>query len=62
VLGGGGGTQAPVSSLFDLRGSTFRVGVPIPDVKPILGRADRERLGAANAGSEVRFPIARIAF
>ena len=59
--GGGGGTQAPVS-LFDVRGSTFRVGMPVPEFRPILGKNERERMGVVNTGNEVRFPVAKISF
>lgn len=61
---GGGttpGTQAP-TSLFDLNRGSLRMGVPMPEVRPILGAADRKSFGVDNRGSEVRFPVVRIAF
>lgn len=60
--GGGGGTQAPAVSLFDVRGSAFRIGVPVPDFRPIVGATERSKMGVANTGNEVRFPVARITF
>lgn len=61
----GGGTQAPTqapqASLFNFRGG-FYVGVPVPEVRPILGSAERSRMGVENRGSEVRFPVVRVSF
>src|SRR5690606_16335437 len=41
--GGGGGTQAPSrapqSSLLDVRDGAFAVGVPVPEVRPLIGSA-----------------------
>lgn len=61
---GGGttpGTQAP-TSLFDIHRGAVRMGVPLPEVRPILGANDRKTMGVENRGSEVRFPVVRIAF
>lgn len=64
--GGGGGTQAPVrapvSSLFDVHGGSFRVGMPVPDFRPIVGANERNKMGVANQGNEVRFPVVKVAF
>ncbi len=63
--GGGGGTKAPVRaplSLFDVREGAFRVGVPLPDVKPLIGSAERKAFGVQNTGSEVRFPVFKATF
>lgn len=64
--GGGGGTQAPVrapvSSLFDVHGGNLRLGMPVPDFKPIMSANDRNKMGVANQGNEVRFPVVKIAF
>jgi hypothetical protein len=62
---GGGGTQAPrapQSSLFNLRNGGFYVGVPVPEVRPVLGSAERARMGVENRGSELRFPVVRVTF
>ena len=59
--GGGGGTPMPVS-LFDVHQGELRVGLPVPEVRPILGSAERTRLGADNRGSELRFPVMRLTF
>jgi len=62
---GGGGTQAPVRaplSLFDVRGGDFRVGVPVPEVRPALSANERRQMGVQNNGSEVRFPVVRVTF
>jgi hypothetical protein len=63
--GGGGGTQAPrapQASLFNLREGAFYMGVPVPEVRPVLGTTERARMGADNRGSEVRFPVVRVSF
>jgi hypothetical protein len=64
---GGGGTQAPVramlpSSLLHVQDGSFRVGLPMPEVRPVLGNAERARMGAENRGSELRFPVVRVTF
>lgn len=62
--GGGGGnkTQAPQSSLFNLREGAFMLGVPVPEVRPVLGSIERARMGVENRGSELRFPVVRVTF
>lgn len=63
--GGGGGTQAPrapQSSLLNLEDGSFAVGVPLPEVRPVLGSVERARMGAENRGSELRFPVMRVTF
>ncbi len=62
---GGGGTQAPQgpqSSLFNLKSGGFYMGVPLPEVRPVLGSAERARMGVENRGSELRFPVVRVTF
>lgn len=62
---GGGGTQAPrapQSSLFHLGNGDFHVGVPVPEVRPMLGTTERARMGADSRGSELRFPVVRVTF
>jgi hypothetical protein len=59
--GGGGGTPAPLS-LFDVHQGAFRVGVPVPQVRPVFTMAQRTAFGVNNAGSELRFPLVRVAF
>lgn len=63
--GGGGGTQAPrapQASLFNLRNGDFSMGVPVPEVRPVVGSVERARLGVDNRGSELRFPVVRVTF
>ena len=38
------------------------IGVPVPEVRPLVGSADRQRMGVDNRGSELRFPVLNIAF
>lgn len=66
--GGGGGTQAPrapqapQASLINLKDGGFYVGVPVPEVRPIVGSVERARMGVENRGSELRFPVVRVTF
>lgn len=59
---GGGGTKAPQASLFNLRDGQFAVGMPVPEVRPMLGSVERSRMGVENRGSELRFPVVRVTF
>lgn len=63
--GGGGGTQAPrapQTSLLNVSDGEFALGVPVPEVKPVLGYTERVRMGADNRGGELRFPVVRVTF
>lgn len=59
---GGGGAEGPESSLFYLYDGDVRLGVPMPEVRPVLGAAERARMGVENRGSELRFPVVRVTF
>jgi len=63
--GGGGGTQnrhlAPLS-LFNLGDGTFTMGLPVPEVRPLIGSVERARMGVDNRGSELRFPVMHVSF
>lgn len=54
-------TQAP-TSLFDVRSSGFRLGVPVPEVRPVLSLAEQKRLGVVSNTSEVRLPVLHVSF
>ncbi|MDB4946738.1 MAG: hypothetical protein JWP97_6272 [Labilithrix sp.] len=64
--GSGGGTQqspvrAPATSLIDFHDS-FRVGVPLPQVRPTFTASQKKALGVESNGSEVRFPVVNVTF
>ena len=59
--GGTAPTPAP-QSLLDVHDGAFRMGVPVPQVRSILGSAERTRMGVDNRGSELRFPVVRVVF
>jgi hypothetical protein len=40
----------------------FALGLPVPEVRPIVGAAERARLGVQDRGSELRFPVVRVTF
>lgn len=64
----GGGTQAPrapqapQASLIRVNEGAFSLGVPVPEVRPLLGKAESTRMGADSRGSELRFPVVRVTF
>ncbi len=60
--GGGGPPRVPQSALLKLEQGSFSLGVPLPEVRPLLGAADRSRLGAEARGGEIRFPFVRVTF
>jgi len=64
--GGTGGTpsqaRGPVS-LINFQGtSSLRVGVPVPEVRPVFTASQKKAFGVDNAGSEVRFPVMNVTF
>jgi hypothetical protein len=58
---GGGGKPAP-QSLFDIHSGDFRVGVPIPAVRPVFSTAEKKKLGVESSANEVRFPVVHVTF
>lgn len=67
--GTGGGTQIQAqrapgrnNSLVGVRNGQLAIGVPVPEVRPLLGSAERSRMGVENRGSELRFPVLNVAF
>ena len=67
--GSGGGTKAqeraPVSSLFDVRKGGLRVGVPVPEVRPVFTAQQKKALGVderTGNATEVRFPVVSVSF
>ena len=59
--GGGGGTPAP-QSLFDVHEGAFRLGMPVPAVRPVFSMTEQKKLGVTNPGSELRFPVVHVTF
>jgi hypothetical protein len=63
--GTGGGTQMQArrsNSLVGVQNGQLAIGVPVPEVRPLVGSAERMRMGVDNRGSELRFPVLNIAF
>jgi hypothetical protein len=58
---GTGGTPAP-QSLIDVHQGAFRVGMPVPSVRPVFSMAERKALGVTNPGNEFRFPVVHVVF
>ncbi|MDP8999207.1 MAG: hypothetical protein M3O46_03750 [Myxococcota bacterium] len=51
----------PALSLVDVRGGDLRVGVPIPDVRPVFTVADLRQYGMRDQ-TELRLPVLHVAF
>lgn len=64
--GGTGGTPSQARgplSLINLHGTSgLRVGVPVPEVRPVFSASQKKAFGVDNAGSEVRFPVMNVTF
>lgn len=60
--GGGGGAPAP-QSLFDVHQGDLRLGMPVPQVKPVFSVAEQKQYAlSGTGGTELRFPVVRVAF
>lgn len=56
-----GGTPAP-TSLLDVHTGTFRMGVPLPEVRPVFSVAERKAFAVESKANEVRFPVVKVTF
>jgi len=54
-------TPPPPQSLFDVHGSLFRMGVPVPDVKPVYSAREQKELGVPQQ-TMVRMPVLSVVF
>ena len=64
--GGSGGNPSHVRgpvSLINLQGvSGLRVGVPLPEVRPVFSASQKKAFGIESGGSEIRFPVMNLTF
>lgn len=63
--GGGGGNPSKANgpmSLINMRNGNFKVGLPVPEVRPVFTASQKKALGVEGAGSEVRFPVVGLTF
>jgi hypothetical protein len=74
--GGGGGKPSQVRSPLsasqslinlgvdtaDLRSSSFTMGVPVPEVRPVFSAAQKKQFAVESAANEVRFPVMSLTF
>jgi hypothetical protein len=51
----------PPQSLFDVHGGSLRLGLPVPDVRPVYSVAERRQYGM-QAETEVRMPMLHMTF
>src|SRR5262249_26361144 len=63
---GGGGTTPPTQapqSLFDVHQGDFRMGVPVPQVRPVFSTKEQRDLALkSSGGTELRFPVVSVTF
>jgi hypothetical protein len=48
--------------LIDFRGTNLRVGMPVPEVRPVFTASQKKALGVESTGNEVRFPVVHVTF
>lgn len=67
--GGGGGTPSPARAPMSLlqwregdSGLRFRVGLPVPEVRPVFTAAQQKTFAVTGSGSEVRLPVVHVTF
>jgi hypothetical protein len=54
---------APVpQSLIDVRGSGLRMGVPVPEVRPVFTPQQKKLYAVESSAQEVRFPVVNVTF
>lgn len=52
----------PPQSLFDVHGGSLRMGVPVPDVRPVFSVAEQRQYGLSRAETEFRMPMLHMTF
>lgn len=52
----------PPQSLFDVRDRSFRLGLPIPEVRPVYSVAEERQYGIHGSLTEVRMPMLHVTF
>ncbi len=57
-----GAPGAPPQSLFNVHEGSFRVGMPIPEVRPVYSVAEERQYGITGAVTEVRMPMLHVTF
>ena len=60
--GGGGAPPNAPQAHYNFRDGAVRMGVPLPEVRPVFSATQRRSLGVESAGNEVRFPVVRLTF
>lgn len=53
---------APPQSLLDLHQGSLRVGVPVPDVRPVFSVAEQRLYGTRSTQNELHMPVLHVAF
>ncbi len=52
----------PPQSLFDVHEGSFRMGIPVPDVRPVFSLAEQRQYGLLHAETELRMPMLHMTF
>jgi hypothetical protein len=51
----------PPQSLFDIQGGSLRLGIPLPDIRPVFSMAEQRQYGL-HAETELRMPMVHMTF
>jgi hypothetical protein len=54
--------EPPPQSLLDLHRGSWRLGVPLPDVKPAFSVSETMQYGLRTQGTELRMPVLHVTF
>src|ERR1700722_11724467 len=52
----------PPQSLFDVHGGSLRLGVPVPDVRPVFSLVEQRQYGLLHAETKLRMPMLHMTF
>jgi hypothetical protein len=52
----------PPQSLFDVHRGSLRLGVPVPDVRPVFSVVEQRQYGVLHAETELRMPMLHMTF
>ena len=68
ATGGSGGSGGPApappppTSMLHFEGGQLRIGVPVPEVRPMYSAAEQKTLGVSGNATQVQMPMLRVRF
>ena len=63
--GGSGGpapATPPPTSMFHVEGGQLRIGVPVPEVRPMYSATEQKTYGVSGNATQVQMPMLRVRF